>query len=124
MSTTIDILRIRRYLGRKIWQPPRPHGPDGWTLLNYDGRSSIIVTAADWGDGTVWVHASRTGPDRIPTYDELQELHRAVWGEGGYSYQVQAPAAQHVNIHPYALHLWGRSDGAPVLPEFGALGSI
>ncbi|TQK29408.1 hypothetical protein [Arthrobacter sp. SLBN-53] len=59
----------------------------------------------------------------MPTYDELGRLHRAAFGDG-YAYQVFAPAAQHVNIHQNALHLWGRADGPPCLPEFGLFGTI
>jgi len=46
-----------------------------------------------------------------------------VW-PAGYAYQVFAPPSQHVNIHPYALHLWGKVDGSPTLPEFGKYGTI
>lgn len=72
-----------------------------------------------------WVHASWAGPGRVPNYEEMLLLHRAVWGEDGYSYQMQVPTSSHVNIHPNALHLWGRMDGLALLPDFGKmLGSI
>jgi hypothetical protein len=35
-----------------------------------------------------------------------------------------APPAEHVNIHERALHLWGRVDGSPVMPNFGVYGTI
>lgn len=60
----------------------------------------------------------------MPTYDDLVMLHRAVFGLDSYAYQVFAPQRQHVNIHNFALHLWGRADGRAVLPEFGLQGSI
>ena len=49
-------------------------------------------------------------------------MHRAVFP--GYAYQVFAPPESHVNIHGNALHLWGRADGKPILPEFGDMGTI
>ena len=55
--------------------------------------------------------------------DILADLHAAVFG-AGYAYQVFAPPSEHVNIHEFALHLWGRLDGRSALPEFGAGGSI
>lgn len=121
--TTVNGLHLRRALGRDKWGPPIPHGPDGLKLLHVDGMSSVVVSTASF-DGVEWTHASMTGPERVPTYEELCQLHRAVWGESGYSYQIQVPADQHVNIHPYALHMWGRADGSPVLPEFGKYGTI
>jgi hypothetical protein len=59
-----------------------------------------------------------TTPNRIPLYVELTEMHRAVMRER-WAYQVFAPPAEHANIHERALHLWGRLDGANVLPTFG-----
>jgi hypothetical protein len=35
-----------------------------------------------------------------------------------WAYQVFAPPADHINLHNFALHLWGRLDGKPVLPDF------
>jgi hypothetical protein len=107
-------------LGRDDWSPPEPFGPDGWLFLRKDHNQSVIITAADYGDGIVWVHASMAGDP--PSYDDLVLLHRAVFGDG-YAYQVFAPRDKHVNIHSTALHLWGRLDGKPVLPEFGVLGN-
>ena len=70
-----------------------------------------------------WLHASVSYPDRLPSYGELVMLHRAVFGDG-YAFQVFAPPAKHVSIHPYCLHLWGRDDGANPLPDFAWIGSI
>lgn len=122
MSATIDALRLRKVLGRSQWGVPTQFGPDGWLLGSTDGlHRSVVVTAFDW-DGEEWIHASIAGPE-MPTYEDLVRLREAAFGDG-YAYQVFAPSAQHVNIHEHALHLWGRADGKPVLPEFGAGGSI
>jgi hypothetical protein len=112
---------------------PRPFGEDGWTFDNITftptkmhGR--IIVTCSEFTSigepaGEWWVHASISWRERMPTYYELTDLHKAVW-PNGYAYQVFAPPSDHVNIHPNALHLWGRLDGKPLLPEFGKFGTI
>lgn len=122
--TTLHPLRIRKTLGRRDWQAPVPHGPDGWLLRAQDHTASVIVSAADIEDGgPVWVHASIARRDRMPDYDDLVLLHRAVWGDG-WAYQVFAPPARHINIHPYALHLWGRADGSQALPDFGCWGTV
>lgn len=97
-----------------------PFGPDGAKAVGPDG--SVIVTRADYG-GVEWTHASIAHPAVMPTYDELCWLHRVVFGDG-WSYQVFAPPENHVNIHGFALHLWGRTDGRAALPNFGARGSI
>lgn len=121
--TTVNALKMRKVLGRDEWSPPRPFGPDGWSILRNDRAAGVIVTAGPF-DGDEWLHASFCRYDGVmPSYDDLKLLHEAVFGDG-YAYQVFAPPSQHVNIHENALHLWGRTDGAALLPEFGAGGSI
>ncbi|ANW63984.1 hypothetical protein BCA37_10595 [Mycobacterium sp. djl-10] len=122
--STVDPLRMRSILGRKEWSVPTEYGPAGWRIERRDRASEILVSEADF-DGVEYIHASFANGDRVtmPTYGDLVILHRAVFGDG-YAYQVFAPLTHHVNIHPTALHLWGRSDGQPVLPEFGIGGTI
>ncbi len=121
---TVDPLRMRSILGRKEWSVPTEFGPAGWRIMRQDGTAEILVSEADF-DGIEYVHASFANVDGVtmPTYGDLVVLHRAVFGDS-FAYQVFAPTAQHVNIHPTALHLWGRRDGLPVLPEFGIGGTI
>lgn len=114
--TSFNALEIRRHLGRSNWSTPVRHGPDGWAYVALDGTASIIITCAPHGSDE-WIHASIARPDRMPTYADLKLLHAAVFGER-WAYQVFAPPSDHVNIHNYALHLFGRLDGERVLPDF------
>jgi hypothetical protein len=126
VASSLDPLGIRARLGRDAWGPPTEHGPDGWHYRAAKGQEpgSVIVTCSDLHDDTrQWVHASISRRDRMPTYDEVQLLHRAVW-PNGYAYQVFAPPAEHINIHAHALHLWGLPDGVRLLPDFGWAGTI
>lgn len=76
-------------------------------------------------DGHWWIHASISYRllSRVPSYGDLKQLHAAVFGEG-FAYQCFVPPAKHVNIRSNALHLFGRYDGANVLPDFGRHGTI
>jgi hypothetical protein len=121
MATSFSPLRIRQELGSAAWGPPAPFGGDGWVYQHRHEHSSIVVTCATHPDGTAWVHASISHRDRMPDYADLRRLHRAVFGDG-WAYQVFAPPSEHVNIHEHALHLFGRLDGRPALPDF-TLGS-
>lgn len=90
------------------------------------GDTRVIASCGpmsdDPDDDTLWIHASISHPDRLPTYPELQALGHAAFT--GWSYQVFAPPSDHVDIHPWALHLWGRLDGTAAMPNFGDLGTI
>lgn len=116
VGTTIDALGIRRVMGRREWSVPQPNGPDGWILAHTGGDGAVIVTCAVH-DGVEWIHASMTRRGRVPSYDDLCQLHRAAFGDR-WAYQVFAPPSEHININPHALHLWGRLDGRPGLPNF------
>jgi hypothetical protein len=99
-----------------------PFGPSGFTWDN--GRDTrIIVTQADH-DGIEVIHASISHPAKMPSYREMSALHRAVFGRKRHAYQCFVPVTEHVNIHDFTLHLWGRADGQPMLPDFGQYGSI
>lgn len=127
----VDALEIARRLPRADWAPPADGPIAGWLFRRRDRAASILVSAGPSAesllgissDHSLWVHASISRPDRMPDYADLVLMHHAVFGEG-WAYQVFAPTADHVNIHPRALHLWGRPDGSPALPNFGALGTI
>ncbi|WP_258904843.1 hypothetical protein [Actinokineospora sp. UTMC 2448] len=122
--TTVNGLRLRHILGRQDWSVPQPYGEDGWRLRAIDGNGMVIVSAAPWDDGVMWIHASMARAASVPSYADLQLLHRAAFGEHGFSYQVFPPRDAHINIHDRVLHLWGRADGQPVLPDFGRWGTI
>lgn len=122
MATTVDGLKLRAGFGRKDWLPPEPFGPDGWLMDRRDGKMRVIATAWE-EDGVEWVHASISGVS-MPTYYALVLLHNAVWGDDGYSYQHFVPKSTHVNIAENALHLFGRADGKPCMPNFGKHGTI
>lgn len=122
--TNFNALAIRGVLGRADWSPPQPHGPDGWSWTARTADSRVIASCDLCGDGEEWIHASISHRDRMPTHDDLKLLHRAVFGDG-WAYQVFAPLTEHINIHPFALHLFGRLDGKPALPDFTyGMGSI
>lgn len=123
MPDSLNPLGIRRALGRLTWGAPERFGPEGWAFPGLAEPGSVIVSQFEW-KGVEWIHASIAHRDRMPDYDELVTLHRAVFGEGRYAFQVFAPTEKHVSIHDYALHLWGRADGKSPLPDFAVLGTI
>lgn len=131
-TTSFDPLGIRKTLGRQEWYPPMPHGMDGWRFQRRDDGAIIIASCAPWpcapGASALdhrtdidMVHASMSlhHPERVPEYADLKELHRVIFGDG-YAYQVFAPPCDHVNIRHNVLHLFGRLDGAMMLPDFTA----
>lgn len=113
--------------GWKVHQVRR-YGPAGASCLitaPVNRAGSLIISESDYPDSDDWIiHASLAFETADPEYADLALIHRAVFGRKRWSYQVFAPESDHVNIHPHALHLWGRVDGKPMLPNFGQGGTI
>lgn len=126
MTASFSGLEVRRRLGRNDWAPPEQYGPDGWYFKRTDGSATIIVSVADHEEDRVeWLHASMARPTFMPDYEDLVLLHHAVFGDG-FAFQVFVPRSEHVNLHQFALHLWGRLDGKRPegIPDFGRFGTI
>jgi hypothetical protein len=118
----VRLVRALRAAGLRP-SPPEPWGPAGLRIALGVRPGSVIVSQAPI-DGADWIHASIAWQDHLPTYRDLALLKDAVFGDQREAYQVFPPGDRHVNIHSFALHLWGRADGARVLPDFGEWGTI
>jgi hypothetical protein len=121
----VDPVRLVRTLRRAGLHPspPAAYGAAGVCVVLGQREGSVLVSQDDW-DGDQWVHASIAWTSRMPTYEDLATLKAAVFGPGREAYQVFPPESRHVNIHAHALHLYGRADGARVLPNFAEWGTI
>lgn len=111
--------KVIHYRLGEYWQPPEPYGEDSWIIYRTDRK--IIVSVDNYSDpGTPWIHASISYNQswRIPSYSDLKQMHAAVFGDG-HAYQCFVPPSEHINITNNVLHLFGRLDGEPALPNFG-----
>jgi hypothetical protein len=115
----IDGLRMRRVMGRNQWRVPVSHG-SGWRMSHVNGDGNVIATwyeiVDDDGVHDLWIHASMSRRGRVPSYEDLKRLHRAVFP--GWAYSVWAPPSEHVNLHEHVLHIFGPVDGLARLPDF------
>lgn len=101
--------------------------PPGWIIVEeradgakwYNAKRQMIVIASISRelDGYYWLHLSMSHRNRVPTYDELVYLKRHWAGDDRKCIMVFPEKENHVNIHPYVLHLWCCIDGDP-LPDF------
>ena len=63
-----------------------------------------LTVIASVGDG--WEHVSASRKSRVPSYDDLCRIKRLFWHDDDCVMQLFVPVADHVNYHPYCLHLW------------------
>jgi hypothetical protein len=65
-------------------------------------------------DGEGWEHVSVTLSlkdmkcqlNRCPTWDEMCFVKDVFWSKGDAVIQIHPPVKDHVNFHPFCLHLW------------------
>lgn len=69
-----------------------------------DKPPTILRVIASIGGG--WDHVSVSLPDRTPTWEELEFVKRLLFKPDEVAVQFHVPADDHVNFHPYTLHLW------------------
>lgn len=68
------------------------------------GRSQDLLIVASNGEG--WDHVSVSHRSRCPTWAEMSKVHRLFFEVGEVAMQLHVPAQDHINVHPYCLHLW------------------
>lgn len=90
-----------------------PNHPDEGGVFAL-GKLRII---ASWVSG--WDHVSVSLPDRTPTWDEMERVKRAFFKPEETAYQLHVPPSDHINCHPYCLHLWRHHHSEiPMPPAF------
>lgn len=80
-------------------------------------RLTVIRSWSSELDGRSWLHVSMSHPDRLPSYKTVRDVKRVFVGDDQTALQVFPPVSQHVNQHPFCLHLWCCLDG-DVTPDF------
>lgn len=101
----------------KGWVRTGAFGPSGATYRQPTSGMTVIESVADQHDGHDWLHVSCSYPNRLPTYADLNAVKRIFIGDGRQAIQLFPRASEHINIHPYVLHLFCCLTGEPV-PDF------
>lgn len=66
-------------------------------------RGPIKIVASS-GDG--WDHVSASRANRCPNWAEMEFVKNLFFGTEETVMQLHVPRTDHVNVHPYCLHLW------------------
>lgn len=100
-----DLKRLRQY--------QIAAGDDGGAYIlpsPIDGADLRVV--ASWGAG--WDHVSVSRQRRIPNWTEMQFIYANFFNDDELVVQYHVPQSQHVNFHPFCLHLWRPNDGRAI----------
>ena len=67
-------------------------------------RLGQLFVIASTGFG--WDHVSVSTRTRCPTWGEMEYVKRMFFEDHETAMQLHVPPSDHVNCHPYCLHLW------------------
>lgn len=65
---------------------------------------------------SLWQHVSASHTDRVPSYATLCRVKDLFFGPDASAVCLWPKTSEHVNAHPYTLHLWSPAQGDP-LPD-------
>lgn len=74
--------------------------------------------------GKPWQHVSVSLENRCPTWDEMEFIRDLFWHESETVMQLSVPRKEHVNMHPYCLHLWKPLGVAIPVPPSALVGVV
>ena len=102
----LTALNAHRLAGPKIVEFYGWEGDDTCGVFRLDSAidgGSLLIVAAQ-GDG--WDHVSVSRRSRCPNWPEMEQVKRAFFADDEVVMQLHVPLGEHVNNHPYTLHLW------------------
>ena len=67
-----------------------------------DQARMVVIASNDEG----WDHISVSRKNRVPNWAEMSYIHRIFFNDDETAMQLHVPVSQHVNNHPFVLHLW------------------
>ncbi len=89
------------------------YGANGIFLIPGPRREILTVVASDasgWDGQKLgpirWEHVSVSTPVRCPRWQEMDFIKDIFWGENETVIQFHVPKSDHINVHPYTLHMW------------------
>lgn len=91
------------------WSSTAADGANGAFMIPVQGVQ-LNVLASDGSDWPMepppWEHVSVSLPRRCPTWEEMDAIKRIFWRDDETVLQFHVPRSEHINCHPYCLHLW------------------
>lgn len=85
-------------------------GVNGAFNVQCPGRARLMIVASNGGG---WEHVSVTVRNRCPIWEEMDWVKHRFWNKDDTVMQYHVPVSDHINVHPFCLHLW-RQIGKPM----------
>lgn len=90
----------------------RPGDSFGAFQIPYNGTTLLCLvqtgenSRAELGDEYAWDHISVSARKRCPNWFEMSHIKSIFFAEDETVMQLHVPESEHIDLHPYTLHLW------------------
>lgn len=91
-------------------------GADGGAFkIPFKGKYLHVIAS----NGLGWEHVSVSLDNRCPNWNEMCHVKSLFWEDNEVVMQLHVEKENHINLHPYCLHLWKPIDlKIPLPPNF------
>jgi hypothetical protein len=94
-----------------------PGAPYGAVKVFGPCGSILLIMATDGiSEAEVWEHVSVSTERRCPNWEEMSAVKDWFWNDDECVVQFHPPKSEHINNHPFCLHLWRRPGHPFALP--------
>src|SRR5215203_4408658 len=76
------------------------------------GQKLNVIASSDLG----WDHVSVSLTNRCPNWPEMEQIKRLFFKDEEWAMQLHAAPSDHINVHPYCLHVWRPQQVAIPIP--------
>jgi hypothetical protein len=91
----------------------------GAFLIPVPGQTTVLKVLVSGHNGWDHISVSINGQQRTPTWGEMEYAKRLFFKPDEVAWEYHMNVSDHINIHPYVLHVWRKHDfEIPVPPRF------
>jgi hypothetical protein len=80
---------------------------------------TVLILLSSGDTDRTWEHVSVSCKNRCPNWQEMSFVKDLFWRDDELVFQFHPPKTDHINIHPYVLHLWRPTlEQIPMPPKY------
>ncbi|MDT8284911.1 MAG: hypothetical protein RQ767_05245 [Thermovirgaceae bacterium] len=116
-----NFLHLEKYrVQNQLYPRTEPGERNGCFVLPHNGIQLCCICSDELG----WDHVSvsvrsKDGKKlvkRTPSWEEMEHIKRQFWEASEIVVQYHVAEADHINVHPFVLHLWRDQNSVYPLP--------
>jgi len=107
-----DLTELNKYRVDNYHIPERDYPFAGYFRIVHNGAVLRVIASNDGG----WDHVSISLATKCPRWEDMEFVKRLFFKENEICWQYHVAVDDHINIHPYTLHIWRKHDFEMPLP--------